>query len=158
MDHLVWMLTLYLGHQLLPAVLLTLSPFVSSIFVFLSLCIYVSWFPLPRKSLLPFSSSIKKSFSYQMDHITLCLDNRGLPSLFCFPFFPHRTLSPSFRLTRFFSLQLTEEVAGLIKSLLRERRREGKRRRGEGNEREGGGCCQINPTSQFEAWDLLHNK
>lgn len=37
------------------------------------------------------------------------------------------SLSPSFRLTHFFfPLQLREEVGGLIKILLRERRREGK--------------------------------
>lgn len=50
------------------------------------------------------------------------------------------SLPPSFHLTRFFFFfppQLTEEVAGLIKSLLRERRRGGKGRGGEGNE--GGG-------------------
>lgn len=52
----------------------------------------------------------------------------------------------------FFSPQLTEEVAGLIKSLLRERRRGGKGRGGEGNE--GGGRRVLPNQSHKSIWGL----
>lgn len=93
-------------------------------------------FPLPkRKKKVGFHSQSKSGFPYQMDHITLCRDNRDIPSLLCFSSSRHRTpthsRSPSlcvclsFFLTHRFSLWLSEEVGGLIKSLLRAEPRHG---------------------------------
>lgn len=103
-----------------------------------------------EKKKVCFPSQSESGFPYQMDHITLRWDNRDIPSLLCFSFSPHRTpahsrslsLSPSlcvclsFFLTHRFSLWLTEEVGGLIKSLLRERPRHGE---GGVEARKGGG-------------------
>lgn len=111
----------------------------------------------PPLSRIKFASPLnqKEASLYQMDHITLRPDNRGIPSLFCFSPFPlvspaHSVVSlpPSLRmrlsfcLTRRFSPRLAEEVAGLIKSLLRERPRQGRRSGGRRGKTGGGGANQ----------------
>lgn len=127
--------------------LLTLSPL--SVVSFISLSLRLSLFISPqRKSFLPQS---KRAFLIkwitklsariiEASHLSFVFP---LPSSFSLSVLPFDF---------FFLPQLTEEVAGLIKSLLREETEGGEKgEEGEGNEGEGGGCCQINPTSQFEA-------